>query len=41
MTKAGESGNAQFLARAGIILRELSRMEHEAMQALSCLGGGP
>ncbi|XVQ10201.1 BtrH N-terminal domain-containing protein [Spirillospora sp. CA-255316] len=37
ITKAGESGDAQCLVRAGIVLRELSRIEREAMQALSRL----
>jgi uncharacterized protein DUF4872/butirosin biosynthesis protein H-like len=42
ITKAGESRNAQCLEQAGAILRDLSRMEREAMQALSCLGSkGP
>ncbi|MGC0417315.1 BtrH N-terminal domain-containing protein [Embleya sp. AB8] len=36
--KAGESGDAQCLVRAGSILGNLSRMEREAMQALSRLG---
>ncbi|WP_381794985.1 BtrH N-terminal domain-containing protein [Streptomyces niveus] len=34
---AGESGEAKTLMRAGSILRELSRIEREAMQALSGL----
>ncbi|MCK7622358.1 BtrH N-terminal domain-containing protein [Streptomyces sp. RS10V-4] len=34
---AGESGDAENLARAGSLLQELSRIEHEAMQALSLL----
>ncbi|MGW3513752.1 BtrH N-terminal domain-containing protein [Streptomyces sp. NPDC000994] len=38
ITEAGESGNAQCLVQAGTILHDLSRIEHEAMQALSCLG---
>ncbi|MGW4048973.1 BtrH N-terminal domain-containing protein [Streptomyces sp. NPDC004721] len=37
ITEAGESGNAQCLVQAGTILHDLSRIEHEAMQALSCL----
>ncbi|MGW0701119.1 BtrH N-terminal domain-containing protein [Streptomyces sp. NPDC002867] len=37
ITKAGESGDAQHLAQAGTILCDLSRLEREAMQALSCL----
>ncbi|MGW1411082.1 BtrH N-terminal domain-containing protein [Streptomyces sp. NPDC002403] len=36
--KAGESDNAQCLVQAGSVLGELSRIEREAMQALSCLG---
>ncbi|MFC9753761.1 BtrH N-terminal domain-containing protein [Streptomyces sp. NPDC056921] len=36
--EAGESGNAQCLAQAGSVLGDLSRIEREAMQALSCLG---
>ncbi|MGW4685417.1 BtrH N-terminal domain-containing protein [Streptomyces sp. NPDC004244] len=35
--KAGESGEARFLTRAGTVLGELSRMEREAMHALSRL----
>ncbi|MGW5345903.1 BtrH N-terminal domain-containing protein [Streptomyces sp. HUAS TT3] len=35
--KAGESGEAQFLTRAGTVLSELSRVEREAMHALSRL----
>ncbi|MFE9627672.1 BtrH N-terminal domain-containing protein [Streptomyces sp. NPDC006527] len=38
ITKAGESGNAQCLVQAGTILGDVSRMEREAMQALSSLG---
>ncbi|MPY49323.1 BtrH N-terminal domain-containing protein [Streptomyces acidicola] len=38
ITEAGESGDAQCLARAGIVLCDLSRIEREAMQALNCLG---
>ncbi|MEU5592764.1 BtrH N-terminal domain-containing protein [Streptomyces sp. NPDC020298] len=37
IAKAGETGNAQCLVQAGSILRDLSRMERDAMQALSCL----
>lgn len=37
ITKAGETADAPCLAQAGIILRDLSRMEREAMRALSCL----
>ncbi|MFF3128726.1 BtrH N-terminal domain-containing protein [Streptomyces sp. NPDC057908] len=38
ITEAGESGDTQCLAQAGTILSDLSRLEREAMQALSCLG---
>ncbi|PVE07168.1 BtrH N-terminal domain-containing protein [Streptomyces scopuliridis] len=38
IAKAGESGDAQCLVQAGAILCDLSRIEREAMQALSCLG---
>ncbi|KAB2350343.1 BtrH N-terminal domain-containing protein [Actinomadura rudentiformis] len=38
ITKAGESGDSQCLVRAGTILGDLSRVEREAMQALSRLG---
>ncbi|KOG41279.1 BtrH N-terminal domain-containing protein [Streptomyces decoyicus] len=38
LTQAGESGNAQCLEQAGTLLRDLSHMEREAMQALSRLG---
>lgn len=38
ITEAGESGNAQSLVRASALLRDLSRIEREAMQALLCLG---
>jgi hypothetical protein len=37
ITKAGEAGDEQYLARAGAALCDLSRIEREAMQALSCL----
>ncbi|MFD5386802.1 BtrH N-terminal domain-containing protein [Streptomyces sp. NPDC127074] len=37
ITHAGASGNPQFLAQAGAILQDLSRMEHAAMRALSRL----
>ncbi|MFV2173760.1 BtrH N-terminal domain-containing protein [Actinomadura sp. LOL_016] len=37
ITKAGESGDARCLAQAGSILSDLSRVEREAMQALSRL----
>ncbi|MER5185764.1 BtrH N-terminal domain-containing protein [Streptomyces sp. NPDC002896] len=35
--KAGESGEEQCLQQAGTVLCDLSRIEREAMQALSCL----
>jgi len=38
ITKAGESGDAQCLAQAGDLLRDLSRIERDAMEALSRLG---
>ncbi|MFE4328778.1 BtrH N-terminal domain-containing protein [Streptomyces sp. NPDC056831] len=38
ITEAGETGDAQCLVQAGTILCLLSRMERQAMQALSCLG---
>ncbi|MFF8596693.1 BtrH N-terminal domain-containing protein [Streptomyces sp. NPDC015220] len=38
--KAGESGDAQCLVQAGSMLGALSRMEREAMHALSRLGSG-
>ncbi|MFF3228590.1 BtrH N-terminal domain-containing protein [Nocardia suismassiliense] len=38
IAQAGASGDAQCLALAGSILSDLSRIEREAMQALSCLG---
>ncbi|WP_030410414.1 BtrH N-terminal domain-containing protein [Streptomyces sp. NRRL S-1448] len=37
ITRAGESGEAAFLLQAGTILGDLSRLEREAMQALSRL----
>jgi hypothetical protein len=37
ITRAGESGDAQCLEQAGAVLSELSRVEREAMQALSRL----
>ncbi|SCF83421.1 BtrH N-terminal domain-containing protein [Streptomyces sp. Ncost-T10-10d] len=37
ITKAGESGDTQCLAQAGTVLSDLSRIEREAMQALSYL----
>ncbi|MGW1102467.1 BtrH N-terminal domain-containing protein [Streptomyces sp. NPDC002540] len=38
ITQAGESGDAQCLVQAGTIICDLSRVEREAMQALSRLG---
>jgi len=38
ITKAGESGDAQYLVPAGTVLCDLSRIEREAMRALSRLG---
>ncbi|MFE1173287.1 BtrH N-terminal domain-containing protein [Streptomyces sp. NPDC058773] len=38
ITEAGESGRAQCLVQAGTLLRDVARMEREAMRALSCLG---
>jgi hypothetical protein len=38
IAQAGGSGDARCLVRAGAILCDLSRVEREAMQALSCLG---
>ncbi|MEU0500149.1 BtrH N-terminal domain-containing protein [Nocardia sp. NPDC005998] len=38
ITTASESGNPQCLVQAGTMLCDLSRIEREAMQALSCLG---
>ncbi|KUL63420.1 BtrH N-terminal domain-containing protein [Streptomyces sp. NRRL S-1521] len=35
--QAGESGETRFLIQAGTVLGDLSRMEREAMQALSCI----
>ncbi|MGC5015000.1 BtrH N-terminal domain-containing protein [Streptosporangium sp. DT93] len=37
IAKAGESGDAEHLERAGVILHDLSRIEGEAMRALSRL----
>ncbi|MBO8184043.1 BtrH N-terminal domain-containing protein [Streptomyces spirodelae] len=37
ISKAGESGDAECLVQAGAVLNDLSRMEREAMQALSRL----
>ncbi|MER7568576.1 BtrH N-terminal domain-containing protein [Streptomyces sp. NPDC097941] len=39
ITRAGESGEEQYLVQAGATLLELSRIEREAMEALSRLGG--
>ncbi|GII81422.1 lantibiotic ABC transporter [Sphaerisporangium rufum] len=39
IAKAGESDDRRCLAQAGELLGELSRIEHEAMRALSLLGG--
>ncbi|MEV5730666.1 BtrH N-terminal domain-containing protein [Streptomyces pharetrae] len=38
IAKAGESGDAECLAQAGGVLRDVSRLEREAMEALSLLG---
>jgi hypothetical protein len=38
IARAGETGDAQCLADAGTTLRELSRIERDAMQSLSYLG---
>jgi hypothetical protein len=37
IAKAGESGDADCLERAGAVLHELSRIEHDAMQVLRTL----
>jgi hypothetical protein len=37
IAKAGESGDADCLERAGAVLNELSRIEHDAMQVLRTL----
>ncbi|WP_018656349.1 BtrH N-terminal domain-containing protein [Actinomadura flavalba] len=37
ITRAGESGDAACLRRAGTVLHDLSRIEHDAMRALSRL----
>ncbi|KUN59766.1 lantibiotic ABC transporter [Streptomyces canus] len=37
ITRAGEAGDEQYLGRAGAALHELSRIEREAMEALSRL----
>ncbi|MEU0191336.1 BtrH N-terminal domain-containing protein [Streptomyces afghaniensis] len=39
ITNAGESGDEQCLGRAGTVLRDIARVEREAMEALSRLGG--
>jgi hypothetical protein len=39
ITDAGESGDEQCLRRAGIVLRDIARIEREAMEALSRLRG--
>ncbi|TDC66378.1 BtrH N-terminal domain-containing protein [Streptomyces hainanensis] len=39
VAKAGESGDAACLVRAGAVLTELARVERDAMRALSRLGG--
>ncbi|MFB7620844.1 BtrH N-terminal domain-containing protein [Kitasatospora sp. NPDC056181] len=39
--RAGESGDEQCLVQAGSVLGDLSRVEREAMQALSRLGNEP
>lgn len=41
IARAGESGDAQCLVRAGTLLCDLSRIEREAMRALSCLSSEP
>ncbi|MGK5556543.1 BtrH N-terminal domain-containing protein [Actinomadura kijaniata] len=41
IAKAGESGDARCLVQAGTVLGDLSRIEREAMQALSRLGSEP
>jgi hypothetical protein len=41
IAKAGESGDTQCLVQAGALLCDLSRIEREAMQALSRLGSEP
>ncbi|MEV6431285.1 BtrH N-terminal domain-containing protein [Nocardia sp. NPDC051463] len=38
ITKAGESGDTQYLLQAGTLFCDLSRIERAAMQSLSCLG---
>jgi hypothetical protein len=39
ITNAGESGDEQCLGRAGTVLRDIARVEREAMEALSRLRG--
>jgi hypothetical protein len=39
ITDAGESGDEQCLGRAGTVLRDIARIEREAMEALSRLRG--
>ncbi|CAM5271503.1 BtrH N-terminal domain-containing protein [Streptomyces coeruleorubidus] len=39
ITDAGESGDEQYLGRAGTVLRDIARIEREAMEALSRLRG--
>ncbi|MBC7270672.1 MAG: DUF4872 domain-containing protein, partial [Streptomyces sp.] len=39
IAEAGETGDAACLERAGLVLRELSRVEREAMQALRQVAG--
>ncbi|QFY09055.1 DUF4872 domain-containing protein [Nonomuraea phyllanthi] len=41
ITKAGESGDARRLEQAGAVLRDLSRVEREAMEALRRLQSPP
>jgi hypothetical protein len=38
IAQAGESGDERRLVQAGSVLRDLSRIEYEAMRALNCLG---
>jgi hypothetical protein len=39
ITDAGESGDERYLGRAGTVLRDIARIEREAMEALSRLRG--
>ncbi|GGY03244.1 BtrH N-terminal domain-containing protein [Streptomyces djakartensis] len=39
VAQAGESGDGQYLVRAGAVLSDVARIEREAMRALSRLGG--